>query len=149
MKILKNCVIILSISFLCSCASSTQGKNQKITINSLPINATAITSHGYGCDATPCSFNVPRNKSFSLKVTKSGFTTKKINIKSTLSGIGAAKGLGSIVLGGVIAGGYDIYNGAILELVPNSVNVKLENMSTLLHEEVRLVSNMNLFGENP
>ena len=62
-----------------------------------------------------------------------------------LSGVGTAQSLGSIVLGGVIAGGYDVYNGAVLELSPNKVDVKLENMSALLFEEVRLVSNMNLF----
>ena len=53
--------------------------------------------------------------------------------------------LGSVVLGGVIAGGYDVYNGAILELSPNNVSVELENMSALLFEEVRLFSNLDLF----
>ena len=73
-------------------------------------------------------------------------TTKKVKVKTIVSGVGAAKSLGSVVLGGVVAGGYDIYKGSILEISPNKVNVELENMSVLLHEEIRLISNMDLFG---
>ncbi len=147
-KILQKSLIVLFIGLIASCATSSQTRNQKITVNSTPKNAIAMTSHGFGCDATPCSFYVPRNKSFSLKVTKPGFTTKQVDIKPILSGIGAAQSVGSVVLGGIIAGGYDVYNGAILELSQNKINVKLDNMSAILHEEIRLVSNMDLFGEN-
>ena len=147
LKILRRSLGILLIGFLASCATSSQSKNQKITVISNPQNAIAMTSHGFGCDSTPCTFYVPRNKAFSLKVTKPGFTTEKVEIKPMLSGLGAAKGVGSVVLGGIIAGGYDVYTGAILELSPNTINVKLDNMSAMLHEEVRLVSNMDLFGE--
>ena len=48
-------------------------------------------------------------------------------------------------MGGVVAGGYDVYKGAVLEISPNEVSVELENMSALLFEEVRLFSNMKLF----
>ena len=133
---------------MASCATSSQSRKQKITVNSTPNNAIVMTSHGFGCDSTPCSFYVPRSKSFSLKITKPGFTTEKVEIKPVISGVGAAQSLGSVVLGGIIAGGYDIYNGAVLELSENSIDVKLDNMSAMLHEEIRLVSNMDLFGEN-
>ena len=49
------------------------------------------------------------------------------------------------MLGGVIAGGYDVYKGSVLELSPSKIEVELENMSALLFEEVRLFSNMDLF----
>ena len=130
---------------LSACATASQGTKQKITVRSSPQNAEVITSHGYGCDETPCSFYVPRNTGFELKVSKAGFSTKTVKIKTILSGIGAVKSLGSVVLGGVVAGGYDVYQGAVQELEPNQVRVELENMSTLLLEEVRLVSNMDLF----
>ena len=141
---IKNLLLISSLA-LSACATASQGTKQKITVNSSPQNAEVITSHGYGCDETPCSFYVPRNSSFEMKVSKPGFSTKTVKIKTILSSVGTAKSLGSVVLGGVIAGGYDVYKGAVLELSPNSVNVELENMSALLFEEVRLFSNMDLF----
>ena len=139
-------LLILGLLALSACATASQGINQKITVNSTPQNAEVVTSHGYGCDETPCSFYVPRNSSFEMKISKPGFSTKKVKIKTMLSSVGTAKSLGSVVLGGVIAGGYDVYKGAVLELSPNNVSVELENMSALLFEEVRLFSNLDLFG---
>ena len=149
---MKNFVInirnILLVSFLgiSACATASQGTKQKITVYSNPENAEVITSHGYGCDETPCSFYVPRNANFEIEVSKPGFSTKRVKIGTILSSVGTAKSVGSVILGGVVAGGYDIYNGAVLELSPDVVNVELENLSALLFEEVRLVSNMKLFG---
>ena len=137
--------LLASLMMISACATASQGTNQKITVRSEPQNAEVITSHGYGCDETPCSFYVPRNSSFELKVSKPGFSTKTVKVKTILSGVGAAKSLGSVILGGVVAGGYDVYKGAVLEISPNEVTVKLENMSALLFEEVRLFSNMKLF----
>ena len=142
--IIKN-LSLIAIMTVSACATASQGTNQKITVKSDPQNAEVITSHGYGCDETPCSFYVPRNRSFEMKISKPGFSTNTVKVDTVISSIGAAKSLGSVVLGGVIAGGYDVYKGAILELSPNEVNIELENMSALLFEEVRLFSNMNLF----
>ena len=140
-------IFLLGLVALSACATASQGTKQKIYVNSSPQNAEVITSHGYGCDETPCSFYVPRNSSFVMNISKSGFSTKTIKIKTVLSSVGTAKSLGSVILGGVVAGGYDIYKGAVLELAPDKVNVELENMSALLFEEVRLFSNMELFGD--
>ena len=137
--------LLVALLALSACATVSQGTKQKITVHSKPQKAEVLTSHGYGCDETPCSFFVPRNTSFEIKVSKPGFSTKTVQIKTMLSSVGTAKSLGSVVLGGVIAGGYDVYNGAVLELSPNTVSVELENLSALLFEEVRLISNMDLF----
>ena len=137
--------LLASLMMISACATASQGTNQKITVRSNPQNAEVITSHGYGCDETPCSFYVPRNASFELKVSKSGFSTKTVQVQTVLSGVGAAKSLGSVVLGGLVAGGYDVYKGSVLEISPSEVSVELENMSALLFEEVRLFSNMDLF----
>ena len=139
-------VIILFSLILSACATASQGTKQKIKVTSTPKNAEVLTSHGYGCDATPCSFNVPRNKSFKLQVAKPGFSTKTVKISPIISNVGAAQTLGSVVLGGIAAGGYDVYNGAALELSPNSIEVELENLSTLLTDEVRMISSLNIFG---
>ncbi len=137
-------ILVLSVS--ASCATSLQSPKQKITVRSNPMNAEVITSHGYGCEATPCSFKVPRNKGFTLKVTKPGFTTESVRITPMLSAVGTAQGLGSVALGGILAGGYDVYKGSVLELTPNEVTVDLKNMSAMLFEEVRIFSNMDIFS---
>ena len=139
-------ILLIALMALSACATASQGTKQKITVNSSPKNAEVLTSHGYGCNETPCSFYVPRNSSFEMRVSKPGFSTQTVKIKTMISSVGTAKSLGSVVLGGVIAGGYDVYKGAVLELSPSSVNVELENMSALLFEEVRLFSNMDLYG---
>ncbi len=149
-KLLKNSLqiknlFLLTVLTLSGCATASQGTKQKIMVDSEPKNAEVITSHGYGCDETPCSIFVPRNTSFELMVSKPGFTTKKVKVETILSGVGAAQSLGSVVLGGVAAAGYDVYKGAVFELEPDNISVKLENLSALLHEEIRLVSNMDLF----
>ena len=139
--------MIIASSMLASCATSLQGPDQKITVRSNPMNAEVITSHGYGCDATPCSFKVPRNKGFTLKATKQGFTTESVRITPMLSAVGTAQGLGSVAVGGILAGGYDIYKGSVLELTPKEVYVDLKNMSAMLFEEVRIFSNMDIFSD--
>ena len=111
-------VLLYSIT-ISACATASQGTKQKITVTSSPKNAEVLTSHGYGCDETPCSFYVPRNVSFELRVAKQGFSTETVKITTIVSSVGAAKSLGSIALGGVLAAGYDVYKGSVLELSPN------------------------------
>ena len=74
--------LLASLMMISACATASQGTNQKITVRSDPQNAEVITSHGYGCDETPCSFYVPRNSSFELKVSKPGFSTKTVKVKT-------------------------------------------------------------------
>ena len=128
-----------------ACATASQGTNQKITIKSDPKNAEVVTSHGYGCDETPCSFYVPRNSSFEVRVSKPGFSTKTVKVNTVLSSIGTAKSLGSVVLGGVIAGGYDVYKGSVLELSPSEVSVELGGRRAIQKKKDRLFSNIDLF----
>ena len=137
--------LLILVSLVTSCASATQGQYQKIHVSSKPKNAVAITSHGFGCDLTPCTIVVPRNQKFTLKVTKPGYTTKSIRITPQVSGAGVAQGVGSLAFLGIGGIGYDLYNGAMLELSPNKINVKLENMSAMLLEEVRAVSTIDIF----
>ena len=110
-------LLVLGLLALSACATASQGINQKITVNSTPQSAEVVTSHGYGCDETPCSFYVPRNSSFEMKISKPGFSTKKVKVKTMLSSVGTARSLGSVVLGGVIAGGYDGSNSLDIEFI--------------------------------
>ena len=49
---------------------------------------------------------------------QTGFTTESIG-KFSPSGAGAVGALGSALIGGVLATGYDVYKGGVYELSPN------------------------------
>ena len=137
---------VFSIFFIQSCATSYQGTEQTVTFKSHPNGAFVKTSHGYSCSITPCKIKLPRNKSFEAKISKPGFTTEIINVKSAPSGPGAVGVVSSALIGGVIASGYDIYKGGIFELTPTEINVKMQSTNALVLEEIRSISNMGLFN---
>ena len=80
-------------------------------------------------------------------VSKPGFTTERVKVESVPSGLGAVGAVGSALIGGVIATGYDVYKGGVFELTPSTVEVKMQSTSAMVLEEVRGISNMDLFGE--
>tara|TARA_B100000900_G_C20367107_1_gene628792 strand:+ start:71 stop:523 length:453 start_codon:yes stop_codon:yes gene_type:complete len=139
--------VFLVTLLLSSCATVNQTEMQKITIRSTPSNASVFTSHGYGCNLTPCQIRVPRSKSFKLFVTKPGYTTENILIKNQISNIGLTQGVGSLALAGLPGIGYDIYKGSLLELSPSEVNISLKNMSTMLINEIRTISDLDILIE--
>lgn len=147
LKIYKKTIFFILILLFSSCASVSQTEFQKITIKSNPSNATAFTSHGYGCNFTPCQIIVPRNKSFDLFVSKPGYTTESASIKNRVSNVGLTQGVGSLALAGLPGVGYDIYKGAIFELYPNEININLKNMSAMLIDEIRTISDLDILIE--
>ena len=130
-----------------SCATSQQGTQQIVGFISEPAGASVKTSHGFSCALTPCKIKLPRNKSFEVEISKPGFTTERAKVDSVPSGLGAVGVVGSALIGGVIATGYDVYKGGVFELTPSTVEVKMQSTSAMVLEEVRGISNMNLFGE--
>lgn len=143
-KFFKKIKLFIFILLISSCASVSQTEFQKITIKSNPSNATVFTSHGYGCNFTPCQIIVPRSKSFDLFVSKPGYTTEGVLIKNRVSNVGLTQGVGSLALAGLPGVGYDIYKGAIFELYPNEVSINLKNMSAMLIDEVRKISDLDI-----
>ena len=138
-------LVFLAMGFLQSCATSQQGTVQQISFTSNPPGATVSTSHGFGCSITPCKISLPRNRSFEAIISKPGFTTERVKIVSSPSSLGAVGAVGSAIIGGVIATGYDVYRGGVFELLPNRVNVSLQSTSAMVLEEARGISNMDLF----
>ena len=138
---------LLSLLFIQGCATSQQGTEQNVSFSSIPSGASVKTSHGFSCPLTPCKIKLPRNKSFEAVISKPGFTTERVKVDSLPSGLGAVGAVGSALIGGVLATGYDLYKGGIFELIPNDIEVKMNSTSAMVLEEVRGISNMNLFGE--
>ena len=141
----KKIIFISSLFFIFSCATSQQGTEQMISFSSIPSGATVKTSHGFSCSITPCKIKLPRNKSFKATISKPGFTTEVVKVDSLPSGAGAVGAVGSALIGGVLVTGYDVYKGGVFELSPNEVSVKLKSTTAMVLEEIRTISNMNLF----
>ena len=142
---IKKLILISSLFFIFSCATSQQGTEQMVSFSSIPNGATVKTSHGFSCSITPCKIKLPRNKSFEATVSKPGFTTEIVKVDSLPSGAGAVGAVGSALIGGVLVTGYDVYKGGVFELSPNEVSVKLLSTNAMVLEEIRGVSNMDLF----
>ena len=141
----KKIIFIPSLFFIFSCATSQQGTEQMVSFSSIPNGATVKTSHGFSCSITPCKIKLPRNKSFEATVSKPGFTTEVVKVDSLPSGAGAVGAVGSALIGGVLVTGYDVYKGGVFELSPNEVSVKLQSTTAMVLEEIRTISNMDLF----
>ena len=141
----KKIIFISSLFFIFSCATSQQGTEQMVSFSSIPNGATVKTSHGFSCSITPCKIKLPRNKSFKATITKPGFTTEVVKVDSLPSGAGAVGAVGSALIGGVLVTGYDVYKGGVFELSPNEVSVKLQSTTAMVLEEIRTISNMDLF----
>ena len=141
----KKIIFISSLFFIFSCATSQQGTKQIVSFSSTPSGATVKTSHGFSCSITPCKIKLPRNKSFEATVSKPGFTTEVVKVDSLPSGAGAVGAVGSALIGGVLVTGYDLYKGGVFELSPNEVSVKLKSTTAMVLEEIRTISNMDLF----
>ena len=142
---IKKIIFISSLFFIFSCATSQQGTEQMVSFSSIPNGATVKTSHGFSCSITPCKIKLPRNKSFKATISKPGFTTEVVKVDSLPSGAGAVGVVGSALIGGVLVTGYDVYKGGVFELSPNEVSVKLKSTTAMVLEEIRTISNMDLF----
>ena len=141
----KKIIFISSLFFIFSCATSQLGTEQMVIFSSIPNGATVKTSHGFSCSITPCKIKLPRNKSFKATISKPGFTTEVVKVDSLPSGAGAVGAVGSALIGGVLVTGYDVYKGGVFELSPNEVSVKLQSTTAMVLEEIRTISNMDLF----
>ena len=102
-----------------ACATITRGSSQEFTVESTPPGARVSTSNGFQCDATPCTFRMPRKDEFRATVSMDGYVAQDHDIKSGISGGGAAGLAGNIIFGGVIGAVVDGSSGAMNDLTPN------------------------------
>jgi hypothetical protein len=96
------------------------------TVNTTPSGAAVKTSSGFSCDATPCTFRMPRKEQFDVTVTKAGYKTWTGHVGHHVAGAGGAGFLGNAIVGGIIGAGVDVSSGAMLDLAPNPLEITLE-----------------------
>lgn len=108
-----------------ACATITRGSSQEFTVESTPPGARVSTSNGFQCDATPCTFRMPRKDAFRASISMPGYVTQEVQIKSGISGEGAAGLAGNVIFGGVVGAVVDGTSGAMNDLTPNPLIVTL------------------------
>jgi hypothetical protein len=111
---------------LSACATVTRGTNTAWEVNTDPSGAKVETSHGHQCPATPCSMKMPRKSEFTATITKEGYVPATVTVTNKISGQGGAGMAGNVLVGGIIGVGVDATSGAMLDLTPNPVHIKLE-----------------------
>lgn len=120
-------LLAFSVSNICitGCATVTRGTKDVLEINTTPAAAQATTSNGFAC-ATPCALKMPRRSEFDVDISKAGYKPVRVHVTSKVSGQGGAGMAGNVLVGGIIGAGVDMGTGAMLDLVPNPINVTLE-----------------------
>lgn len=121
---MKIMVVAAGALLLGGCATITRGTTSDVQVKSTPEDADVRTSYGVTC-RTPCTLKVPRKDEFSVTISKPGYDSQTVDIKTKVAGTGAAGFAGNIILGGVVGMVTDAATGATLEHFPNPVDVVL------------------------
>jgi hypothetical protein len=106
------------------CATVIRGTSQKFVIESSPPSADVALSTGQAC-VTPCRLKLKRRQGFTATFTKAGYEPFRAEVKSKLSGGGAAAAAGNVLVGGLIGAAVDGSNGSLNDLTPNPLKVRL------------------------
>lgn len=114
---------------LSACATVVRGTTEQVAFVSDPPGAIMTSNSRYACPVTPCTLQVERSDQFHATFTKPGYHSQTIEVRTKVSGGGAAGMAGNIVLGGLIGIGVDAASGATLDHSPNPVVATLQPVS--------------------
>jgi len=117
-------IVALLLVLFSGCATVTRGTNDLLVVESEPPGATVKVSNGM-VGTTPTSFKLPRKNDVHLTISKEGYETLEVDVRSGVSGGGAAGMAGNVLVGGLIGMGVDAVSGATKSLLPNPVQVTL------------------------
>lgn len=124
--VLRTMALACATLSLGACATVTRGTTQAWTVETTPGGAAVRTTIGFACDATPCTFKMPRKSEFDVTITKPGYKTLTTHVTNEIAGGGAAGMAGNVLVGGIIGIGVDAASGATKDLKPNPLQVVLE-----------------------
>ena len=122
---LSNAAVALSFVVLAGCATITRGSEDVLVIKTDPSGAKVETSEGLTCSSTPCVLKVKRRSDFVVTIKKKGCKTHEVLVTNEIANQGGLAMAGNVVFGGIIGAGVDAASGAMRDLVPNPVDVKL------------------------
>lgn len=121
-------MVALAAITLClpACASILRGVDEDFKVESTPSGARVTTSNGFQCDATPCTFRMPRKSNFTATVTMDGYVPQEHAVVGRVSRNGiVTMAVGNGILGGGIGAAVDATSGAMRDLTPNPLVVEL------------------------
>ena len=121
-------VALLALLFLSGCATVTRGTKDTLIVESDPSGADVRLSSGQ-VGKTPTSFKLPRGDALVVTISKDGYETVSVNVHPQVVGAGAAGMAGNVLVGGLIGAGVDAFSGAMKDLKPNPVNVKMVRLA--------------------
>ncbi len=111
----------LGVLSLSGCATIVSGTTQKLNVETTPSGATAKVSNGMSAQ-TPTVFVLERKRDYSIEISKDGYKTVNVMLRRTFNGMMT----GNLLLGGIIGGGVDAVSGASNKIVPERINLVLE-----------------------
>ncbi len=106
------------------CATIVSGTTQKISVSSMPSDALAKADNNLSAK-TPTSFTLERKADHTIEISKDGYKTAVVMIRRSVNGMA----FGNVLAGGIIGVGVDMASGANQKLIPEKVNVVLEEGS--------------------
>ena len=111
---------------LAACATVVRGTSTRFEVSSEPPGAEVHANNGSSCQSTPCTFRLSRKDAFDVTVSKAGYVSQTVHVRSHAAGAGVAEmTAGNFLLGGVIGAGVDAASGATNDLEPNPLKVTL------------------------
>lgn len=116
----------LALFGLSGCATITRGTKDAFVVETDPSGAQVSTSIGHSCAATPCTMKIPRRSDFTVTISKEGYEPWSGQVTNQISGQGGLGMAGNVVFGGLIGAGVDLGTGAMHDLTPNPLVVRLE-----------------------
>jgi hypothetical protein len=120
-------ILLAAAVLVAGCASMTRGTQNQVQITSDPPGAEAKTSAGHAC-VTPCTLAFGRKDEFSVVISKAGYESQEVPVRTQLANAGAAGFAGNVLVGGVVGMAVDASTGATLEHCPNPVAVTLRRI---------------------
>ena len=125
MKKAVNLFVVAVAAFgLTGCATIVSGTTQKLNVTSQPSGADAKADNNM-TSKTPATFTLDRKSDHAIEISKDGYKTTTVLIKRAMNGMG----FGNVLIGGIVGIGVDAVSGANNKLVPERVDVALEQGS--------------------
>ncbi len=120
-------LVALSMTLICmsGCATIVKGTSQKIPVASDPPGADVIVD-GNLSGQTPTTVALKRKDDHLVTLEKGGYQTRSVAVVKSVGGAV----WGNILAGGLIGWGVDAADGAQYNLVPVTINAKLEPLAS-------------------
>jgi hypothetical protein len=128
--ILRLLLVVLILMLSTACATITRGTKDTLVIETEPPTADATLSNGLRCK-TPCSLKMSRSDNCVVKIEKEGYEPVEVNVTPQISGAGGVGMAGNVLIGGLIGAAVDAGTGAMYDLRPNPIMVKLEKKAVV------------------